>query len=64
MELITPKCNNSKCFAYDNGYCIALRDTDFEKECPFYKSKDEISVDEIYKSIKAYGLIKEYCINR
>lgn len=59
-----PKCNRSDCFANDGGFCLALRDSTFNNGCPFYKGKDEISMTEIYKSIKAYGLIKEYYINR
>ena len=28
------------CFAYKNGYCTCLEDTDFpENSCPFYKEK-------------------------
>lgn len=34
--------NTTDCFAYCNGICIALEDTDFKgRHCPFYKKKEE-----------------------
>ena len=29
----------SDCVSYRNGVCIALRDTDFKRPCPFFKSR-------------------------
>ena len=38
------KCSQQKfdCFAYGrNGFCMALTDTNFEGECPFYKTSQK-----------------------
>lgn len=37
------KCEQCRtdCKAYREGYCLALYDTKFKRECPFYKRKDE-----------------------
>lgn len=33
------ECKMTRCFAYKNGSCRALQDTDFgKKPCPFYKT--------------------------
>lgn len=39
----TVKCGMHKdCFAYDEGECTILKDTDFGKrDCPFYKKHRE-----------------------
>jgi len=36
-------CNNRT----KSGYCIALADTKFKKQCPFYKSKSDTSKGEM-----------------
>jgi hypothetical protein len=38
-----PSCSREDCFANRGGYCIALRDTNFKRECPFYKRKEKLN---------------------
>lgn len=43
------------CYAWMNGQCRALRDTDFgDKPCPFFKTDEEYR-----EGIKKYGGVKE-----
>ena len=35
------KQERSDCNLYNDGFCALLRDTDFNKPCPFYKKKEE-----------------------
>ena len=38
-----PTCNREDCLACENGKCLALSDNNFgNRECPFYKNKDQI----------------------
>ena len=48
------------CFANKNGKCVSLTDNDFGgKSCPFFKSNDEISLEQITAECKAYALLYE-----
>lgn len=54
-------CPELKCFALleDHKTCDCLKDALFypfrRRQCPFYKSKREITREDIKKSIKKYG---------
>ena len=50
-------CKTHKdCFAYRDGNCVSLSDNDFGgRECPFFKSKKEVSWDEIQAACAAYA---------
>lgn len=48
-----PACGREDCFAYQNGFCVALISNDFgDRECPFFKTNEQVAKE------------KEYCRNR
>lgn len=51
------KCGqHTDCFANKNGKCVSLKDNDFGgRDCPFYKSSKETSMDRINVACKAYA---------
>ena len=50
-----PRCNYHKdCFAYFDGFCDCLTDTDFcGDDCPFYKKKADVAMDQTIR-VDAY----------
>ncbi len=55
--MATPKCKEHEdCFANQNGRCVCLKKKGFgDRDCPFYKYKDEVDRKQIEADIKAYG---------
>lgn len=52
------KCLKEKtaCFSYVKGVCRILKDTDFgEKDCPFYKTKEQFQADRMKYGDEKYG---------
>lgn len=47
-----PACGKVECFAYQDGCCVLLTDNNFNKDCPFYKTREQVAKE------------KEYCLNR
>ena len=46
---------NTDCFASKDGRCVCLSDVDFGGgSCPFYKCRDEVSLDDIEEDIRLY----------
>lgn len=42
------KCNQNRvdCFAYVNEYCCALSDTHFKGKCVFYKTREQVTLED------------------
>ena len=51
------KCSrHMDCFANKKGKCVCLKDNNFgDRDCPFYKSNTEISMEEIEAECDAYA---------
>lgn len=43
--LASQPCENNRCFACESGYCTVLNDTKFEKNCPFFKTRERIKAE-------------------
>ncbi len=51
-----PVCEmHADCFANKDGMCTCLNNTDFKKDCPFYKPKSEISMEQIDADCAMYA---------
>ena len=46
-------CGNRSCFAYAEGQCDCLSDTDVGGRCPFYKTKKQLEREQREASAKA-----------
>ena len=62
---------HTACFAYKNGSCTILTETDFRKDkvCPFFKNRDLVEKErersyQRLMDIGAYVLIEKYMKNR
>lgn len=43
-----PRVDGDQCFAYaDRGYCKCLRDTNFTRPCPFFKTHKQASAENV-----------------
>ncbi len=45
MNLInSPLCEQKKdnCFAFEQGHCVCLTNTEFKKSCPFFKTYKQV----------------------
>ena len=63
LKLCTYPRNAKPCAACHNGFCIALRDTDFgDKKCPFYMDKEtkKKKMDECRNRLFSSGFIIRY----
>lgn len=40
-------CSKKYCTANKNGFCVALTDTNFKRECPFFRDKRTMSEQEL-----------------
>lgn len=51
------KCDmHTDCFANRDGRCACLKDNNFGgRDCPFYKSNEETSMDQINADCAAYA---------
>lgn len=44
-----PVCSKAMCFAHSGGRCVLLINNNFgDKECPFYKTSEQIEKDKAY----------------
>lgn len=46
MNLVnSPLCEQKKsnCFAFEQGHCVCLTNTEFKKPCPFFKTRQQIA---------------------
>ena len=43
-----PNCSQKKedCTSYRNGKCVILTDTEFKRDCPFYKERKRKDVED------------------
>ena len=41
-----PKCANGECFACEGGRCVILKETNFRRPCPFFKTKAQLAEEE------------------
>ena len=56
MQWVKCRQNLWDCTAYDeNGYCQALNDTQFNRQCPFYKSRKGKGNEQHYSNGTPYG---------
>lgn len=47
-----PACTVKECFACEEGHCLILTKNNFDKKCPFFKTREQVAKE------------KEYCRNR
>lgn len=47
-----PTCGRSECFGCEDGHCLVLTDNEFNKDCPFFKTREQVAEEQ------------EYCRNR
>ena len=53
------KCKQEKaaCFAYSDGFCVALKNTDFkERKCPFFKVQTQAQEEDILRRQRLLSL--------
>lgn len=43
-----PTCDKVECFGHDEGFCMVLIRNDFAKECPFFKTKEQVAREREY----------------
>ena len=48
----SPQCKKTECFGCEEGHCIILTEKKFKKECPFFKTREQVAQE------------KEYCRER
>lgn len=36
-----PTCDKAECFACENGYCVILTNNQFNRGCPFFKTREQ-----------------------
>ena len=42
-----PPCDRTDCFACENGLCRVLTSNNFYRECPFYKTREQLEEERI-----------------
>jgi hypothetical protein len=48
----SPECNRIECFGCEEGHCFVLAKKISKKECPFFKTREQVAQE------------KEYCRKR
>lgn len=43
-----PTCGKEDCFGCQDGHCVVLIDNTFDKERPFYKTKEQVKEEQKY----------------
>ena len=43
-----PVCDNNDCFGCEDGHCIVLTSNNFNKHCPFYKTREQAAEEKAY----------------
>ena len=43
-----PTCNKAECAGCEEGHCLILTKNDFNKECPFFKTKEQVAEEREY----------------
>ena len=43
-----PVCDRSECFGCEDGRCIVLIENNFKKECPFFKTREQVKTEREY----------------
>ena len=54
----SPYCNKGDCFACKEGKCDALVDNSFAKECPFYKTNEQVEKEQAYCDERIANILK------
>lgn len=53
---LSPDCSKKDCFANNGRTCWVLTSNDFNgRECPFYKTKDQLDTERHATSMRLYG---------
>jgi hypothetical protein len=43
-----PICGKEDCFGYENGHCVVLVENNFTKDCPFFKTQEQVAQEQEY----------------
>lgn len=41
----SPECGRIECFANEDKLCMILSKNDFNKECPFFKTREQVEIE-------------------
>lgn len=58
-QMNCPYCGKSDCFACDGGKCVVLVDNNFRRECPFYKTKEQVEKEQAYCDERMANILKK-----
>lgn len=67
MSEVCKDARGRDCFAYtpkyisglDLGYCNCLSDTNFNGECPFFKPKDQVELEQMSRTARRLSKYKK-----
>ena len=48
VENTFPACARDDCFGCQYGHCIVLVRNSFNKECPFFKTREQVAAEQEY----------------
>ena len=54
-----PKCERAECACCAGGYCVVLTNNDFNKDCPFFKTKEQVAKEQEYCQQRLAEIMKE-----
>lgn len=54
-----PTCDKADCAGCQDGHCIVLTNNKFDKECPFYKTKEQAEKEQAYRAERLAKIFEE-----